>query len=43
MLRDIVLKVVRRSARISFNDPRRTEPVSRFFGLDRGTPERKAS
>lgn len=38
MLTDLLLKMARRKQPIVFQDPRRTEPVSRIFGLDRGTP-----
>jgi len=38
MLRDMLLKIVRSKQPILFQDLLRTEPVSRIFGLDRGTP-----
>jgi len=38
MLRDLLLSLNRRKKRVAFDDPQRTEPVSRLFGLDRGTP-----
>lgn len=38
MLRDLLLKIVRSKQPILFEDLQRTDPVSRLFGLDRGTP-----
>lgn len=38
MLADLMRRLARRKAPVFFNDPLRTEPVSRIFGIDRGTP-----
>lgn len=38
MLRDFLLRLARCNSQVLFDDPRRVEPVSRIFGLDRGTP-----
>lgn len=38
MLRNLLLSLIRSKKPILFDDPCRIEPVSRIFGLDRGTP-----
>lgn len=38
MLSEFLLSVLRRKRPVLFQDLRRTDPVSRVFGLDRGTP-----
>jgi SAM-dependent methyltransferase len=34
----VIQALARRRTRVDFHDPRRTTPVSRHFGLERGTP-----
>jgi len=38
MVRDALRRLLRGRVRVSFEDATRTAPVSRLFGLDRGTP-----
>jgi len=38
MLEQLIKALVRRNCPVIFSDPRRSIPVSRVFGMDRGTP-----